>query len=454
MGRFVENDTYKVISNILDYYYSHVQGNYVPAILNEGALFGDDEFINDDLYIKLIAVKRNTQITKTWFLHNLYSYKEEDCFNFIVEYNYLRKKILGIHPDLLCDSAISICEQESDSIMDLEFLDSNHKINGDRILKKINDEILILFPFIKGYSDKVEYSFEHNYDLFVEIEYRTFNDNLSPNKTGEFEFMNGLVDVSYDANYAASEHEKQKLYWFRATVKLDTDRLCQIVNDDSNALGVVDLETRKIRKLNPNNFDDDMHAGLIVFSNEAVNIIKNYYYFYDLYLVPKKAGVNSCLIDVLDDYVVFWEGEYNSNLPFELKEQINHFNIKNVKEHLLSDAMYQSQLMAQWDIYKYLLPNQKLGRLMLRHFKEKAFEQGVDFYPPRDIAEYSNFVIKMINVTELDIENFNISPENKEKIARIIKKEESFKTSKDLYNNFQGLCLLFIRELGFSDDKE
>lgn len=453
MSRFIENDTYKVINNILKHYYSRVQGDYIPAIVNEGALFGNDKLVNDDLYIKLIAVKKGTKITRTWFLHNLYPYKEEECFNFIVEYNYLRKKRYGIHPDLLCDSSISICEQESDEIMDLEFLDSNHKINGDRVLKMNNDELLILFPFIKDYSDKVEHSFEHKYDLFVEVEYRTFNDNLVPNKLGQFEFADGVVDLSYEKNDAASKFEKQKLYWLRATIKLDTKQIVPN-NKVKNDLGVVDLETRKIRNLNPNNFDDDMHAGLIVFSNEAVDMIKKYYYFYDLYLIPKKEDIKSCLIDVLDDCVVFWEGEFNSNLPYELKEQIKCFNLKNVTEHLLSDAMYRSQLMAQWDIFKYLLPNQKLGRLMLRNYKEKSFESGIDFYPPRNTLEYSVFVEKMFSITGLRLEKLNISTTNKEKLGRIIKQTEFFETYRDLYNNYQGLCLLFIRELGFSDEKE
>ena len=455
MSRFVDNNHEKVIEGILSYYYSKIQGDYIPAILNEGSLFSPDGFVNDDLYIKLIAVKKETHIRNTWMLHNLSSSKENGSFNFIVEYKYLRKNIFGIHPDLLCDSSVSLCKQEDDNVLTLEFLDASHKINGDRILKYRDNNVLINFPFIHNFSDKADFSFDYEYDLFIEIEYRTFNDNLLPIKTGPIEFRNGFVDLSYESNDAGKNNGVNKLYWLRATIKLETNKIISC-KDNNNELkiSVVDLETRNIRKLNPDNFDDDMHAGLIVFSNEAVNFIKKYYYFYDLYLIPKISNIQSCLIDVLDDCVVFWEGEFNSNLPFELKKEIQKYNLVSVKEHIISDAMYRSQLLAQWDIYKYLLPNQQLGRQMLAHYRDVCFEQGIDFYPPRSENEYSVFIEKFFKATGLDINGLHISKENKEKLKNILLRKYVFQSAKDMYINYQGLCLLFLRELGFNSEQE
>lgn len=459
MKRFACDDYKKVLKDILDYYYSNVRGDYIPAIINEGALFSPDGFENNDLYMKIIAVKKGTKLDGTWFLDNLSSHKRFECFNYIVEYKYLRNNIYGIHQDLLASNDVSFCKQDNDAVLSLEYLDSDHKINGDRILISDEKNIFILFPFIREYTDKKTFPYDDlDYDLYVEIEYRTYDENLKPNRVGKFGIKNGLIDLTYEDNDAGGfKKDSKKLYWLRATVKLDTNRLfnskVQAKKKKLN-LGVVDLETRSIRELNPDNFDDDMHAGLLVFSNAAIDCIKQYYYFYDLYLIPKSQNVDSCLIDVFDDFIVFWEGEFNSNLPFELKQQIVGFNLTNITEHFISEPMYQSQLMGQWDIYKYLLPNQKLAKRMREKYKERSFETGIDFYPPRNIEEYSDFIKKVFNITNLFVEGLRISVQNKELLQKIINCKHTFESKEAMYNNYQGLCLLFLRELGFNDEEE
>ena len=457
MKVFANNDYKKVLSDILNYYYSKVKGDYIPAIINEGNLFSTEGFENNDLYMKIIAVKNGVKVNKSWLLENLSSYKSEECFNYIVEYKYLRNRINGIHPDLLTNLEVSFCKQDNDSIMSLEYIDSKHKINGDRILISDKNNIFILFPFIKEYTDKRRFAFDDcDFDLYVEIEYRTYDDNLKPKRLGCFPIKDGFVEISHEETAAMVPDDNKKLYWFKATVKLDTDRLVDSkeLKDNRFAVGVVDFETRTIRQLNPDNFDDDMHAGLIVFSNEAIDHIKEYYYFYDLYLTPKNDGVESCLIDVLDDFVVFWEGEFNSKLPHELKQEIAKYNLTNITEHLISEPMFQSQLMAQWDVYKYFLPNQKLARKIKENYREKAFEQGLDFYPPRTIEEYSSFVKKVFAISGLSIMGLNISSQNKVLLAKIVDCDYSFETHDKMYANYQGLCLLFLKELGFDSEKE
>ncbi len=448
MKLFAKNNTNKTIEDILEYFYSKVKENYFPGILSEGNLFDE----KNDLYIKIIAKKQDINLTETWAKENLSKDYSDGIFNLISSYNYKYNSIYGINPILLDDTYVTFVEQKDLDVLSMEYYNSEHRMARNKILYKENESIMFYFPVIKDYTELSKFS--HEYDLYAEIEYRVLINGLKPNQMGVYTDNSGnIIDLiyEYNNNIKAAQKEKLKLYWLRATVKLDCKKLDNQVENDLN-IKVVELGSNKIRPLNPNNYNDDIEAGLVVFSKESVNEIKKYYYFYDLNLIPRVNHISSCIVDYFDDIVVFWEGEFNSNIPIELKKALEKYNIKDKTSNIISTAMFNWQLRSKWEIFEDLLPNQQLARIVMRKKFDLAKDYGLDFYPPADINEYSLFAEKILAILNLKIKDLNLLPEKEKMLNDILEKKYIFESENDMINNFYGYCYLLVKVVGYEKE--
>lgn len=443
MKNFANNSTKKTIDDILEYYYSKIEGNYIPGILSEGNLFND----GNELYIKIIAKQKNVEINKTWIKDNLDKDYSDEIFNIISSYKYNYNDIYGINPILLNDD-VTFVEQDDIDVFSMEYVYNNNKVKRDKILYKRNDNIMVYFPLIKDYSD-----LSYDYELYAEIEYRVYFDGLAPDRIGAYADEQGnFIDLIYTKkdNFHSGKYEDKFLYWLRATMKL---KISEKMDDQKETFNikVVELGKNEIRDLNLRNYNDDIETGFIVFSGEAVTEIRKYYYFYDLRLVPKLNHVKSSLVDYFDNIIVFWEGEFNSKLPLELKKALQKFNLDNRKEKIISNAMFNWQLQGNWNVFNDLYPNQQLARIVSDKYESIAIDYQLDFYPPLDITEYSSFIKKILSIFDLNKDQLNLPSEKEQMLEKIINKEYIFNNNDEMINNYYGFCNLLVKVVEYAE---
>lgn len=444
MKNFANDNTKKTINEILDYYYSKVENDYIPAILNEGDLYNQ----GNELYIKIIVKPKNTEINKTWLKDNLSIDYSDNIFNLISYYKYKYNDIYGINPVLL-NNDVTFVEQHDLDVFDMEYTGHSKQYKRNKILYKNESNIMIYFPLVKDYS-----GLEKNFDKYVlcaEIEYRVFCDDLKPDFIGKYKLGNhGFVDLIYQKNKTLSviKRDSDALYWLRATILINSEKLVNRVKEKLN-IKVISLDRNNVRKLNPSNYNDDIDPGLVVFDKDAVVEIQKYYYFYDLTLIPRLEHVQPSLVDYFGDLVVFWEGEFNSKLPIELKKSLQKFNLTNKTKNIISSAMYNWQLQGKWEVFDDLYPNQKLARIILKNYRNTAYECQLDFYPPFSIDEYSKFIINILSILKITKKNLKLLPEKEKLLEKIINKEYVFVNNEDLINNFYGFCNLIVKVVGY-----
>lgn len=420
----------KTIKNILSYYYLFAsKEDYIPAVVNVGNLFGD----GCDLYAKLIFVSKEHEVCRTWMKQNLIKDTSDGVFNLIVQYNYKFNNIYGINPMLMDETDVVMIEQTNPKIMNLVY-DDNESINKKNILIYEDENIFIYYPMLKKYLDE--------YNLYLEFEYRQFKDGLDLGERSYFKTDAGFFDITYNLNDGFIG-QNRNLYWLRGTIKVKIGDNIPSKNDDEYS--VVSLSNGNIRKLNTSNYNDDVDAGLIVFSIDAIDIIKKYYFIYDLVLVPKIKGIRKCIVDILDNNIVFWEGEFNSKLPSEMKNALKKYNISNKTSNIISRAMYEWQLMGKWDIDEYLYPNQLLAKYIRSNYYELAVEKELDFYRPSNLEELKLFINKIFDLTKFNLDNEKMNPDKKNLLKSILLNKYSLKDLDDLYNIYQGFCYFMYK---------
>ncbi len=430
------NNIYFIDKLLEDNFYSKIVDNYIPCIIEKGNLQDN----NSDLYIKTILASQTKDIEKTWMINNLVHSASNDVFNCIVSYNYKFNTLYGINPFLMDDYSTVFVEQKNLYVLDMVYNDSG-TINKPAILKNENNNIYIYYDVLKEKLQKN--AFSNNYKMYAEIEYREYVDQFYMNKQIE-KINNGYIDVQ-----CFKEDDGKNILWIRATIEIDVDRLldkiCTKRKFENLNIKVVELESGKIRDLNTNNYDDDISAGLIVFKKEAYQVLSKYYYFYDMMLVSKNNELDLCLIDNLEDCFVFWEGEFNSKIPIEIKRELAKYNDKNRKVGIISKGMYEWQLNANWNYIDDALPNEKLASYIRNNYLAQALEIGLDFYPPKSNEEYGDFVNLIFKILKISYKDLKISNEKIELLEKIRNKSEVFANQDLLYKNYQGFCNLINR---------
>lgn len=439
MEKFINDDYKIVLNNILEYFYNKCNDGYIPALINQGNLIYDGY----ELYMKLILVPQGYDVKNTWVKNNLLkSIDEDQIINVIVQYNYKGNVVYGLNGYLMDENQIIIMDQDDLNIMNLAYEETG-KIKRLDVLKYDNSNVYILLRSLENYAAVYD---RYGFDLFVEFEYRIYDDKVIA-KNSKFKLENGFLELIFNFN----KEKNTNLYWLLGTVKLDIDRLVKNDKRIDTSFSVVDLSSGETRNLNPNNYNDDTEAGLVVFSKEAVEILKKYYLFYDLTLISKNQGISDCMVDIIDDVVVFWEGEFNSKIPSEIKECLKKFNISNKHDNIISKPMFESQLQSNWNFDQYLLPNQKLASKIRSKYMKLAVEKELDFYPPQNLSEYSKFIEVLFSVLKIEIEDLKLEYSNELMLKKIISCEYIFNNYNKMYDNYQAFCL-FISSKVLKDE--
>lgn len=445
IGIINENDWEKTVNSIFNHYFSLIKEDYIPALIN----LKTNDSTEEELYLKLVLVPHGIKPTSTWIKGNLqkssiiaFDYSKCDlgdfCHNIVVEYNYKFNKKYAFNSHLLSDDEIVFVEQDGGDIA-CQVYNVYNTISKPNILQheKSKDVIMLYFPAIKELvaSDYEDYL----YDLYVDFEYR-IKLNEYTGSVGEFTTDNGLYSVGY-----SKTSPNQDLFYIIGSQKIEIKDL-EYEPKKCYKISVVDLSSGTIRKLNPKNYNDDTDAGLVVFDKTALKILQKFYYIYYLRLIPKTNDVDEVLIDILDDCIVFWEGEFNG-LPEEIKKELEKYNIKNKKEGIISDAMFSWQLESNWNFADKLKPHQKLAYYFSEHYLHLCFENEMDFVEPENVEELKIFIEKTISLLQLDIEKLNINTEKKSMLQDILNGNIIDFSKPDLLMFFEGFCYIVLANL-------
>lgn len=395
------------IVNVIRRIYTDAEDTYMPALINEGNFIGEFEA---DFYVKLILKHKELPINKTWLTGNLHfslptflgikEFNEErtrEIFvhNLIVYKNYRNASVYQVNPLLTTGESYEEIGVKNLKYVEAYFNDEYQNNKGNIILnyfKRDNDEYLdILKAFLTDYVVHEGERWEHVYELVAEFEYR--NKKHPVLKENYTNTSDGFIECS---------HSQEHGLYLRGSVKVPLN----YSKSNIRHVKVIDLGNQEVRAHNPNHFNGDTEEGFVVFSKEAMQILQNEYFFYDIEMIEKKNLDNSVLVDYLGDRVVFWEAEYNK-LPTQLKEKIDKYNIVPDDNRIISKAMFSMQLEASWHWDKDLEPDKKLAYIIKSKMFERAIDMGLNFIYPQCEKELGIFIRKIEDLTRVNLEIFN-----------------------------------------------
>lgn len=151
-----------------------------------------------------------------------------------------------------------------------------------------------------------------------------------------------------------------------------------------------------IRKIDESNWNDDMDAGLIVFNNKCLKYLKKRYLFIELSMIDMHTK-DSVLVDFVGNRVVFWEGEFNK-LPYEVKKELEQYNVRKKCKGIISKAMFEWQLNCNLDYDKYEYSYQKIGKKVFENYFDIAFESGLSLDLPRTSKELKDKIDNLLKI--------------------------------------------------------
>ncbi|MGG0359193.1 hypothetical protein ABEY57_14805 [Bacillus tropicus] len=395
------------IINFIKSIYESTEGLYIPALVSEGNFIGE---LEADFYMKLVLKHTELKINKTWLIDNLSFYlptffnikepNEENTrkmfiHNLIVYKNYRNASIYQVNPLL---TAMELYQEKGvknlkyvEAYFDEEYQNNKGNLILDYNKKENNEYLNILRGFLAEHVVHEEQKWEHPYELIAEFEYR--NKNHSPLKENYTNTNSGFIDYF---------HSDKNGVFFRGSIKIPF----KYSQSNARLVKVIDLHTKRVREHNPNHFDGDTEEGFVVFSKEVMEILQQDYFFYDIQMIEKTYLQNTVLVDYLGDKVVFWEAEYNK-LPTKLKDKIDQYNIAPTDERIISEAMYSMQLTVSWNWDTELEPDKKLAYLIRNKMFERAIDMNLNFIYPYNVKDLQNFICKIENLTQINLEKFN-----------------------------------------------
>ncbi|MCM3079732.1 hypothetical protein [Brevibacillus invocatus] len=390
--------------------------NYIPAIIEEGSFTIDH---GEDLYVKLVLKHQTIEINETWLKDNMAFGLDEPTtitdevneaafiHNIITYRKYKSRNLYQLNPLLISDQ-INEYEYTNSDYVNAFFNDEYSNLQGLPVLKSTNDiKLLVLKKVFNSYINDPESNIYPKFELVAEFEYRTHNNHFVDLKSESNKLTDAFLKVDKADN---------KIY-ILGSIKISLPN--KEGKQNSRNIQVIDLGDFKARNHNPGHYNGDTIEGFICFKPEVLNVLKDFYYFYDLQMIDKNNLENSYLVDVLKDKVVFWEAEYNK-LPTSIKDKIDKYNFvpQNTKS-IISPAMSAMQLEVDWNWDQKLTPEYLLANLIRERAFNRAIDLGLSFIEPQNAADLKEFIIKIESLTNIRLERFNLNSEEVRQLINI-----------------------------------
>lgn len=398
----------EIITEVKNFYNSFNNDYYIPAIYKEGSLI-ERKGKNSEFYAKLIIRPSNLELNESWikmndrndFIYEPGKVSINDCvYNVVVTKKYYQNSLYTLNPNLYySNDYIYEKIQDHKNVANLVYFENSFSTNEWPVLRaESDDKILILKQSL------VESLC--NYKLSVEFEYRSKD------------FIIKERDSIKGHGYYVQNNTGNDMTWIDVTLDLDlvipvNNQLQLITNSISGG----------IRPINEHNWNDDIDAGLLVFKHACLKLLKKRYIIIELHMIDLFTK-KSTLIDIVNDKVVFWEGEFNQ-LPFDIKKSLEPFNIKTNSKGIISKPMFEWQLNGNLYYDKFEYPYLKLGKNIVENYYDLACEMKCSL----DLPNNSKELIEKIN-NILDIYNIKIDDLYKNENGFIYLKETLSKKRK------------------------
>lgn len=447
----------EIIDTIKKMFAKYDTNLYLPAIIKEGDFlynsFEDkkNSSPSSDFYSKLIIRPINSKITHSWLIsnmaYNFYNgneYIENEnvdplnfTYNIIVHKNLYGNPVYTLNPFLYNDtSSISEENYKNNEIANLYYCDSYNSENKIPVLKKDNDDIHILKEVLKDYvfSQKPLRFGSNDYILSVEFEYRNTNKHIKDTE-------NYQDDTCFVDNV---NKENNDYLWLIGTIDIP------FILKEEQPLNIIvnDLNGEK-RTINENNYNDDIDAGLIVFSENCFEYLRQRYIVLGLTMIDTYDDNQSYIIDNLEDVFVFWEGEFNK-LPREIKVGLEKFNDIEKSKGIISPAMFEWQLNSNWDWKKKASPSQYLGDYLIENHFELVKEYKCNIVLPQNKEIFKEQIKNILEILELRIEDIYKNEKGYKMLIKILNDENTQISKETLKSLFEYFCSIVLEKV----DKE
>lgn len=394
-----KNTIKEIIEEIKNFYKAYDNNNYIPGIYKEGSLLSSSNKYAD-YYAKLIIRPINHKLTNSWtkgnlegnFIDGSYEINESACiYNLITLKKFYKNEIYTLNP-CLYEASDYIYEkiQDNKNVCNLVYFNSTFSTHEWPVLiseKNDDNNILVLKRSIADYVNNKPHIFPQ-YKLSVEFEYRDKVHIISETK-----------DISSDSYYIHNTTADDRT---NLVGTIDLNLVIPILNDLDIMVNSID---GSFRKINESNWNDDVDAGLIVFDKKCLTELKMRYIFVEYHMIDL-FNQNSSLVDIINNRVVFWEGEFNQ-LPYDIKKSLEKYNIKKPSTGIISKPMFEWQLNANIDYDKYEYPYQKLSKYLYENYYNILTELKCNMDLPNnknEFVERINNVLKILNLNIDDIE--------------------------------------------------
>jgi len=416
---------------------------YIPAIINSGNFTVEN---GEDFYLKLVLAHQKMEISKTWLKSNMVfgikdpDFERVDSFYEVLTENVItHRKVKGntlyqLNPNIVGDEIVEY-EYDNNTFVNAYYNEEYSNIKGKPVLIQKNDKDVYVYKNVfKNYLNEIDSNIYPKYRLVAEFEYRTHNNIFDSIESKVYKFEDSIFDVS------CFNGQMQIIGSVNIGILSTVENKSEIRN-----IKVISLDDRKIRKHNPNNYDDDTNAGFVLFHKDVLKIIKKNYYIYDLTMYDKTNIENKYLIDILQDKVVFWEGEYNK-LPNSFKDEIDKFNFGSDNESgIISPGMMAWQLEVDWNFHLKLYPEQQLAFIVKSKFFNAAIENGISFFIPDNINDFKDFILRIENITGTHLERFNQSHNDVKNLVKIRDNKMEELNIKEIELLFRKYCFQLSR---------
>ena len=389
-------------------------------------------------YLKLVLKHLDLEIDKTWMKGNmefgLYDPSNEEdsplVQNVIVRRKYKSRNLYEVNP-LIVNDGMHEYQYENFEYVNSYYNKEYGDFKGIPVLTSDKEvKLLILKDIFEYYINDPEDCHYPKYELVAEFEFRTHKADFSNIEDGIYK----------DDDYYIKIDKNNQSTYVLGSIKIPFIR----IENEIREIKVIDLLSGRVRKHNPNNYTGDTNEGLIYFKKDIIKKLREKYYFYGLEIIDKSNIDNSYIIDVLEDKIMFFEGEYNK-LPSEVKDVIDRYNcIPDKNEENISEAMNEWQLQANWNWEDKLMPNAKLARLIQEKHFSKAMELGMSFEEPENKIEFGKFIGNIEIITGVKLENFNTKSNEVKEIIKI--RDNKDIEVKDLKLYFQKYCYAIWRK--------
>lgn len=378
----------EIINEVKKFYNSYNNDYYIPAIYKEGSLI-EGKGNNSEFYAKLIIRPSELELKESWvkmndtndFIDEPSKVSISDCvYNVVVTKKYYQNSLYTLNPNLyFSNDYVYEKNQDHKNVANIVYFDNSFSTNEWPILRsESDDEILVLKQSLINYVE--------NYKLSVEFEYRS-KDFIIKEKNSIKENDYYVYNITGD-----------DMTWINATVDLDF-----IIPDNNQLKLVTNSISGGTRPINEHNWNDDVDAGLLVFRPACLKMLKKRYIIIELHMIDLFTK-KSTLIDIVDDKVVFWEGEFNQ-LPYEIKKSLEPFNIKTNSKGIISKPMFEWQLNGNLEYDKFEYPYLKLGKNIIENYYDLACDMKCSLDLPNNSKELLEKINNILAIYKLKIDD-------------------------------------------------